>query len=882
MIRWFIVFSLLCSSSALAQSSAPAYLNSKLPAAVRAHDLVAQMTLDEKASQLEDWAPAIPRLGIPDYQTWNEGLHGVANSGYATVFPQAIGIAATWDTSLARQIGEVIATEARAKYNQAQREGNHRIFYGLTFWSPNVNIFRDPRWGRGQETYGEDPFLTSRMGVAFIRGMQGDDPDHPEVVATSKHYAVHSGPDATRDSANVNVSARDLEETYLPAFRSTVIDGHVKSVMCAYNAIDGTAACANAMLLQDHLRDAWKFKGFIVSDCSAIADIANSHHEAPDIMHASVLAIKAGTDLSCSVWQPGFNTLAEAVRKGLLSEDDLTRSVERLYTARFQLGMFDAPGSGPYDSVAPSEIASEEHRALSLKAARESIVLLTNDGFLPLANPKKIAVIGPTADLLDALEGNYHGEALAPVSPLDGIEKQFPNATVRYAQGATLAQGVLVPVPRTVFPGGLRTEFFATPDWTGKPVAVGTDPEVQHDWRDAEPVPQLQTHSYSVRWVGQMRVPAAGKYVFVLEPADHFPYSPQESYRLMLDGRVLSEGTLTKGRHAGQSSHAAGSSPSAPPVMSDSVPARIEVNLLDTKEHAFELDYSHSGDRAGGGLTLDWAPPARTQLAEAVRAAKASDVVVAFVGLSPQLEGEGKDRTGIDLPSTQRDMIAAVAATGKPVVVVSLSGSALALTWAKEHAVALMQAWYPGGQGGTAIAETLAGASNPAGRLPITFYGSTNDLPPYTDYSMKDRTYRYYTGKPLWGFGFGLSYSTFSFGALHVRPSTAAGLPVIATVVVTNTALRGGDEVVEAYLKTPQPAGPRYSLVGFKRIHLNPGQRQEVEIKVDPRSLSSVDEQGNRAILPGTYRLTVGGSQPGEGLPTTEATFQIQGEVQLP
>ena len=701
-----------------AQSQTAIYLDPAQPAAVRAHDVVSKMTLDEKAAQLEDWATAIPRLGIPDYQTWSEALHGVANSGYATVFPQAIGMAATWNPALVKQMGDIISTEGRAKFNQAQRENNHRIFYGLTFWSPNINIFRDPRWGRGQETYGEDPFLTAHMGVAFVQGVQGSDPDHPKAVATSKHFAVHSGPESMRHVFNVNVTPRDLEETYLPAFRSTVVDGHVKSVMCAYNAIDDMAACGNTMLLKDHLRDAWNFKGFVVSDCAAIVDVTQGHHNAPDIMHAAAISIQAGTDLSCSIWAPGFNTLADAVRKGIVSEDLLTQSAERLYTARFELGMLDPPNTSPYDSIPFSEDASAAHREVALKAAEESMVLLKDDGTLPLKDGiHNIAVIGPTAALLTSLEGNYNGVAVHAVYPVDGIAKQFPNASIHYAQGSTLAEGFTVPVPRTVFGEGLRAEFFATPDWTGRPVAVTTEPDIQHDWRDAAPVPEIQTHDYSVRWSGKLRVPAAGKYTFILEGGSGFPYSPKESYRFLVDGKVVSEGDLNGGKlNMGHFSTQSGASPSAPPVMSGAKPAKIEVSFDDTKPHDFTVEYSHSGDLAGGGVTLRWEAPAASQLAEAVEAAKKSDVVFALVGLSPQLEGEempikidgfdGGDRTSIDLPASQVKLLEAVAKTGKPVVVIALNGSPLAMTWAKEHAAALLEAWYPGVEGGTAIART--------------------------------------------------------------------------------------------------------------------------------------------------------------------------------
>jgi beta-glucosidase len=876
------------------QTKPSAYMDSSLPAAVRAHDLVSKMTLDEKASQLEDWATAIPRLGISDYQTWSEALHGVANSGYATVFPQAIGMAATWDPKMVQQMGDVISTEGRAKYNQAQREGNHRIFYGLTFWSPNINIFRDPRWGRGQETYGEDPFLTGRMGVAFIHGMQGNDPEHPKVVATSKHFAVHSGPESTRHVANVDVSPRDLEETYLPAFRSTVIDGHVKSVMCAYNAIDGLGACANTMLLKDHLRDAWAFKGFVVSDCAAIVDVTNGHHNAPDILHAAAISIEAGTDLSCSIWAPGFNTLGEAVRKGVVAEDLLTKSAERLYTARFELGLLDAPGVNPYDKIPFSDDDSPQNNEMSLKAAKESIVLLKNNGILPLEKaPKRIAVIGPTADLLTSLEGNYNGQASNPVSPVDGIMKQFPGAEVHYAQGATLVTGFSVPVPRSVFGKGLKTEYFATTDWTGKPVAVGMDSSIQHDWREVAPVPEIETHDYSVRWSGTLQVPAAGKYVFVLEGGSAFPYSPKENYKVVMDGKVVSEGTLTKGKlEMGAFSVGTGASLTAPPVMSGTTPARIEMTFDDTKPHTFEVSYSHFGDRAGGGVTLRWEAPETAQLDEAVAAAKASDVVVAFVGLSPQLEGEempikiegfnGGDRTSIDLPAAQRKMLDALAATGKPIVVISMSGSAIALTWAKEHAAAILQAWYPGGKGGVAVAQTLAGENNPAGRLPLTFYASTTDLPEFTNYSLKNRTYRYYTGTPLWGFGYGLSYSTFSYEELKVPKSVEAGKPLTAAVTVKNTSGRAGDEVVEAYLKTPQAGGPKHSLVGFERVHLDAGESREVTLALSPRSLSSVNDKGERSILSGEYHLSVGGAQPGDTATKAETDFSITGSVALP
>jgi beta-glucosidase len=895
---WLSALFVLLLASTTGRAQEAATLNASLSPQERAHELVGQMTLEEKTAQLEDYATAIPRLGVPDYQTWNEALHGVARAGYVTVFPQAIGMAATWNPATVHAMGDTISQEGRAKYNQAQREGNHRIFFGLTFWSPNINIFRDPRWGRGQETYGEDPFLTGRMGVAFINGVQGSDLNHLRAVATSKHFAVHSGPESQRHTFNIDPTPRDLEETYLPAFRATVTEGKVQSVMCAYNSIDEFPACANKMLLEDHLRKAWGFKGFVVSDCGAIVDVYKGHKKAADIEHASAISLQAGTDLSCSMWSAGFNTLDKAVRDGLVTEAEVTTAAERLYTARFQLGLFDPQGSNPLDKVPFTDVASDANRAKSLKAAEESIVLLKNDGTLPLKrSAKRIAVVGPTADLLTSILGNYVGTPVGPVTPLDGMLAD-KNREVLYAQGSTLAAGFAVPVPRTVFgiKKGLKTEFYATPDWTGRPVAVTTEPAVQSDWESAKPAPQVETANYSVRWSGTITAPAAGHYVLSLDTGDSFPYSPKESYRLLVDGKVLGEGSLRQHADISAMGHfkaMLGASPTAPQQMDSPKSPSIPYDFADAQPHTFVLEYSHSGDRSGGGITLKWEAPAQAQLDEAVAQARQADVVVAFVGLSPQLEGEemrikidgfsSGDRTSINLPAAQQRLLEAVAATGKPVVVVLQSGSAVALNWARDHANAVLAAWYPGAAGGTAISRTLDGLNNPGGRLPLTFYAGVDDLPAFTDYTMKNRTYRYYTGKPLWGFGYGLSYTKFSYGPLKLSASPVkAGAPVTATVTVTNAGAVAGDEVVEAYLKTPQADGPRHSLVAFERVKLMPGASKQVTLKIDPRSLSSVDEQGNRSILEGKYALAVGGAQPEETQSKSEAVFTVTGTAALP
>ena len=569
-----------------------------------------------------------------------------------------------------------------------------------------------------------------------------------------------------------------------------------------------------------------------------------------------------------------------------------------LYTARFQLGLFDPQDSNPLDKIPFTDVASNANRAKALKAAEESIVLLKNDGTLPLkGSAKRIAVVGPTADLLASILGNYVGTPVQPVTPLDSMLGD-KSREVFYAQGSSLAAGFAVPVPRTVFDikKGLKTEFFATPDWTGRPIAVTTEPAVQADWENAMPAPQVETVSYSVRWSGTIAAPAAGHYVFTIDPADSFPYSPKESYRMIIDGKVLGEGSLRQ--HVdisamGNFKATQGASPTAPPVMDFPNPPLIPYDFADTKPHTFALEYSHSGDRAGGGVTLKWEAPAQAQLDEAVDQAKQADVVVAFVGLSPHLEGEemrikidgfsGGDRTSIDLPSSQQKLLEAIAATGKPLVVVLHSGSAVALRWAKDHANAILAAWYPGGEGGAAIRHTLDGTNNPAGRLPVTFYAGIDDLPAFTEYSMKNRTYRYYTGKPLWGFGYGLSYTKFTYGPVKLSAeSLKAGDPITATVTVTNTGTVVGDEVVEAYLKTPQTDGPRHSLVAFERVNLAAGESKQVTLKIDPRSLSSVDDRGNRSVLAGKYSLAVGGAQPEETQAKSEVDFTVNGTAALP
>jgi beta-glucosidase len=837
------------------------FQNPSLPIEQRVADLVGRLTPEEKISQMTMTAGAIPRLGIPEYTWWNEGLHGVARSGYATVFPQAIGLAATWDTRRMHSVGDTISTEARAKYADAIAHDNHRIYFGLTIWSPNINIFRDPRWGRGQETYGEDPYLTSRMGLAFVTGLQGDDPKYLKVVATPKHFAVHSGPEQLRHEFDVKPSSQDLEATYLPAFHTTIMEGHAASTMCAYNAIDGAPACASDLLLKETLRGEWKFGGFVTSDCWALTDIWKGHKFAPDEEHAAALALRAGTDTSCG---PEFAALDQALKDKLVSEGEIDTAVKRLFTARFRLGMFDPPQDVPYARIPFSEVDSESHRALARRVARESIVLLKNaNGVLPLeAKGKTIAVIGPNATMLESLEGNYNGQPTHPVLPLDGIESRFGSESkVVFAQGSSYVAGFPVVVPRTFLRTGndvgLKGEYFNNAEWQGQPVLTRVDKQVEFDWDAASPAEGIAASAFSVRWSGTIAVPGAGDYVFEMTPEHCSPCDGADKFRLSLDDKQVLEAGREQKQSTGQAS--------------------FKMHFNDSAPHAIRVEYAHKAPMFGAGVHLKWQPEAAPLRDQAVEAAKQADVVIAIVGLSPSLEGEempvklegfnGGDRTKISLPQLQEDLLQAVAATGKPLVVVLMNGSALAVPWANEHAAAILEAWYPGEEGGAAIAESLAGDNNPSGRLPVTFYESLEQLPAFENYSMSGRTYRYFAGEPLYGFGYGLSYTTFAYSHLKLsQANVKAGKPLTVETDVTNSGRRSGDEVVELYLRGPQTGGaPLRSLRGFQRVTLQAGETKHVLFTLQPSQLSEVNKDGKTAMQSGSYTVFVGGGQPSHG-----------------
>jgi beta-glucosidase len=862
------------------QTKQDAYLDPTLSIAQRVDDLVGRMTLGEKVSQMQNQAPAIPRLRVAEYDWWSEGLHGIARSGPATVFPQAIGLAATWDTELVQRIADTISTETRAKYNEAQRENNHSIYYGLTLWSPNINIVRDPRWGRGQETYGEDPFLTGQIGSAFVRGLQGSDPRYLKVVSTAKHFAVHSGPESDRHAFDAVISAHDLEDTYLPAFRTLVVDAQADSVMCAYNSIYGSPACANTMLLQQKLRQDWHFGGYVVSDCGAVTDVAVGHKFSPDLVHAAAASVKAGTDLSCG---NEYASLVDAVHQGLISETEIDGAVKRLFTARFRLGMFDPASQVPYNSIPFSENNSAAHAALALDAARASIVLLKNDhGSLPLSQSlKTIAVIGPNAAALPALEGNYNAIASRPVTPLAALEQRLPGR-IHYAQGSPYVEGIPVPVPEAVFSStsnrvsehGLKAEYFNGTGFKGTPVMSRIDHHIDFDWNAASPAEGISDKSFSVRWIGMITAPASGIINFGFTLSECYPCDDTETVKVWLDGKLISD-----------FNHAA-----TPGRSSSTTPFALTFN--DIKPHPIRIEYTHDAPRFGAGITFNWNPPVAVLREQAVAAAAKSDVIVAFLGLSPEIEGEempvhvqgfeGGDRTTIELPAVQQELVAALSGTSKPLVLVLMNGSALALQTAGQKASAILEAWYPGQAGGVAIAETLFGENNPSGRLPVTFYASTDQLPPFNDYAMRDRTYRYFTGTPLYSFGHGLSYTRFHYMAGRLSTATLeAGKTLEASAQIKNTGERDGDETVEFYLVPRGISGaPLRKLVGFEKVHLLKGEIRTVQATIAPRQLSIVDADGTRSVHPGEYELFVGGGQPSEDTGVT-LPFRIQGSSSI-
>lgn len=834
------------------------FLNTELSIEERVNDLVGRMTLEEKISQMMNAAPPIDRLGIPAYNWWNECLHGVARAGLATVFPQAIGLGATWDEELMLRVATTISDEARAKHHNFVKENKRFIYQGLTFWSPNINIFRDPRWGRGQETYGEDPFLTGRLAVQFIRGLQGNDPKYFKTIATVKHFAVHSGPEPERHYFDATTDERDFREIYLPQFKMGIMEGKAYSVMCAYNRYEGEACCGSRRLLIDILRNEWNFDGYVVSDCGAIGDIYRHHKIVQTPEEAAALAVISGCDLECS---NTYEHLNEAVKENLITENEINVAVKRLFTARFKLGMFDPPEMVKYTKIPYSIVDSKQHKKLALETARESIVLLKNENnLLPLKKDiGTVAVIGPNSNEWLMLLGNYNGIPSDPITPLRGIkEKLSGHSKVLYARGCELVEGLpyFEVVPSDVLfhdnENGLNVEYFNNKDLNGGALFSEIDNNLNADWKEGAPRNDMDDDNFSVRWSGELIPLKSGQYQLGIISTCNT--------NLYLNDSVIANTSYHFRNEYGD------------PRLRKTNPIYLEAG----KKYKIKVEAKETyGDAQ---VQLVWSSPSdnlNNELEkEALEIAKQSDVIIMCMGLTARLEGEEMnikldgfdrgDRTRLDLPDVQQELIKEIYGLGKPVVLVLLNGSALAVNWADENIPAIIEAWYPGQAGGTAIADVLFGDYNPGGRLPVTFYKSVDDLPSFEDYNLTTQTYRYFKGEPLYPFGYGLSYTSFSYDNLKINDNYMAGDTVILSVDVRNTGKIAGDEVVQVYisdLNAPVRV-PIRSLKGFKRIHLKPGEVQTVDFAISPDAFSIINDYNERVILPGKFELYVGGGQP--------------------
>ena len=844
------------------------WFNTSLSVEERAGALVSQMTLEEKGRQLVNRASAIPRLGVPAYNWWSEALHGVAIPGATTVFPEPVGLAASFDPALVHEMAIAISTEARVRYNRERREG---LYAGLDFWSPNINIFRDPRWGRGQETYGEDPFLTARFGVAFITGLQGDDPEHPRTIATPKHYAVHSGPEPTRHTMDVAISKHDQIDTYTPAFRAAIVDGKAGSLMCAYNRVNGQPACASDFLLNDLLRGAWNFKGYVTSDCAAIRDIYEGHHFTKSLPEAMAVSLKHGVDTDCADFGEGpvvaAQAYSDAVSQGLVPQSVMDQSLTRLFAARIRMGMFDPPEASPYASIPDSEMDSPAHRALALRASRETMVLLKNNGLLPLSKSmKRILVVGPLADQVPVMLGNYNGQPSHAVTALDGIRAAFPASQVTYEPGTNfLRLADAVPGSALKTPDGqpgVKGEYFASSDLSGTPLLTKVYPRLDFNIRGSGLARAIEAQgAKSSRFSGTLTPDQSGSFEIGMATPNT---------KLWLDGTLIVDNTINQDTQRG--------------------PKTVEMPLQKGHTYSLRIEQTPS---IGTPVRLVWRHVIPDPQADAVKAAKDADVVIAVVGITSQLEGEemnvnvpgfkGGDRTSLDLPKDEEDLLKAVKATGRKMAVVLMNGSALSVNWAAQNADAILDAWYPGEEGGTAIAQTLTGDNNPSGHLPVTFYTGVDQLPAFEDYSMANRTYRYFSGKALYPFGHGLSYTRFAYSGLKVAPSLKAGDQLRVDVTVKNSGGRSGEAVPQLYLGFPGAAGqPLRALRGINRVALQAGESRTIHFDLSARDLSSVTDAGDRVVAPGAYQISVGEGQPGTGAAIVQGKFTVTGTAALP
>jgi beta-glucosidase len=824
----------------------------------RVNDVVSRLTLEEKVKQMLNATPAVPRLGIPAYEWWNEVLHGVARTPFkVTSYPQAIAMAATWDTNSLYQMADYAALEGRAIHNKAIEMGRTGDRYlGLTYWTPNINIFRDPRWGRGQETYGEDPFLTAMLGRAFVRGLQGEDPKYLKAAACAKHYAVHSGPEPTRHVDNFNPAVYDLWETYLPAFKELITKANVAGVMCAYNAINTQPCCASDLLMNDILRNQWKFNGYVTSDCWAIDDFFKYHKTHKDSVSSAVDAVMHGTDIECGT--SVYYTLLNAVKTGLIKEEQIDISLRRLFMIRFRLGMFDPPSMVKYAQTPASSLEAPEHKAHALKIAQQSIVLLKNENnILPLSKKiKKIVVLGPNADNKISVLGNYNGNPSEIVTALQGIKNKLGNnAEVVYEKVINFTNDTLLAYAdmsnQYAFEDkpGFKAEYFSNKELKGEAV-VRTENKLDNFWQeDAEVIPGIMATNFSARYTTNYTAGKDGEITFEIEADDGYKF-------IVNDKEVLN--AWTKNRWGART-----------------------FKLQTKKDAVYKLILEYWQGEGKANVKLRAGNFEKTDFNALVNRIKDADAIVYVGGISPQLEGEemkvdfpgfnGGDRTTILLPAIQTELMKKLQTTGKPVVFVMMTGSAIATPWESENIPAIINAWYGGQAAGTAIADVLFGDYNPAGRLPVTFYKTDNDLPGFSNYSMENRTYRYFKGDALYPFGYGLSYTSFNYDNLSIPATAKAGKDITVNVKVKNTGSLDGEEVVQVYISYQDINGkaPLKSLKGFQRISLKAGESKNINFKLTPEQLSLINEAGSVYQPKGKLMISVGSGQPGVKNKTT-------------
>ena len=851
-----IVIAFTCvifQTAAVAQPTTPAFRNTNLSFEERVNDLVSQLTLEEKVAQMLNATPAIPRLGIPAYDWWNEVLHGVARTPFkVTVFPQAIGMAATFDTASLFRMADYSALEGRAIHNKAIELGRTGDRYlGLTYWTPNINIFRDPRWGRGQETYGEDPFLTAMLGSAFVKGLQGDDPKYLKAAACAKHYAVHSGPEPLRHAFDVNVSSYDLWDTYLPAFEELIVNARVAGVMCAYNAFRKEPCCASDLLMNDILRKHWKFEGYVTSDCGAIDDFFNFHKTHPDAVSASVDAVLHGTDVDCG--NVAYKALVVAVKEGRIKEDQLDVSLKRLFMIRFRLGMFDPPSMVSYARTPASILESEPHRQHALKMARQSIVLLKNDNHtLPLKKSiRKIAVLGPNADNPISVLGNYNGTPSEITTALEGIrEKLGTGVEIIYEKATNFTDDtMLVYNDLSSFftwnnKTGFHAEYFNNEKLNGGATLSRHQSNIDFIVNENQSIaPGLNVSHISARFTTNFKANETGVVVFELEADD--------GYKFIVEGSEKID-AWTRNRWGART---------------------FRLNAVKGQTYKLTIEYQQLEGKAN--LKFRTGRYANTNYDALIHRISNADAIIYIGGISPQLEGEemkvdypgfnGGDRTSIMLPAIQTSFMKKLKSTGKPVIFVMMTGSAIAIPWEDDNVPAIINAWYGGQSAGTAIADVMFGDYNPAGRLPVTFYKSDKDLPDFNNYDMTNRTYRYFTGEALYPFGYGLSYTQFQYHPFVLPPVIQKNRSLTIAVKVSNKGKMDGEEVVQLYVSHPgKEQAPLRSLKGFHRIHLKAGESKTMEFELTPEHLSLIDKNGKSYQPTGKIKISVGGGQPGQ------------------